>query len=342
MLLRVKHWEGTPTLHKAFSGHLQPSLASHLEKAIPHFAQQEIFSLLGEEFFSSNPSFVRSPLTLARAINHLAVSSNTPLPPLTAPHQGNPIYFAPVFSGFFSIIENLLLMDFFSRLAGGHLVLSPEQFWWGYEVRFSEIFPSLFQIADPSQTERISWFTRDGAADWLQSQTPELQFEFFKFKCAQYNLISDHCAKFLERLGVSQLDYNSSSVLFLRGGDKFSQETVPFPDSLVTFELGRLSSLGDGVQVLSDEFNMAQELQNRFPGVQNISRQSMQGHTLLGNRNRQDVIEILQNFLFLSNSRVAAGCPSSNLMNAANQARIGRGCPAYTSKTFPVPAYLLP
>jgi hypothetical protein len=340
MFLRAKMWEGRSALGDSLSSVAIHTLKSHLEPPVHHFAQQEIIGILGLELYNQIRQ-TNDPLALAVNIHLFSISKKSVSFEFETSHRSLPIHFLPSTSGFFSIIENILLMDFHARISGRRLVLAPEKFWWPYEVTFRELFGDIFEVAEPCEVDGISWFPRDSAMLWLNELHAEHQFEFFKFKCFAYQRIRTRCENYLRLSSVSELKTDSSSVLFLRAGDKFLQETIPFPDHMIAFELGSLSTIGERALVLSDDYSLGKRLEMRFSGVNNISRTRMEGHTLGGNRHRQDVIEIIQNYLCLAKGKVVAGCPSSNLMNAANLTRLGSGCHVHTSDLFPVAAYLL-
>ncbi|MEY2600150.1 MAG: hypothetical protein RLZZ142_2409 [Verrucomicrobiota bacterium] len=346
MCLRALSWTRQPGFPFTVSQDFLQIFRRHLTPPRPHFFQQETLGVLGREFFEANAlpleSFALGLHTQSRP--SLAHPPSPVLPPQDPMRQ--PVYFLPAYSGFFSMVEAVLLMDFYATtIAGGRLVLAPESYWWKYEVSFREIYGSLFEVLPPDAAQGITFFDRNSVARWLETAGPDVQQSFFDFKCARYQQVHQLSRQFLASRSVPPFAPETGAVLYLRGGDKFAQETVPFPQRLIDEELRFLleqQSMGGGeVSVLSDDWNLSVAITERFPGVRNLTRPSMKGHTITNHRSTRDVIEILENFLLLCDAPVCAACPSSNLVNAAHHFRMGAGRKVHTSRLFPVTSYLM-
>ena len=346
MCLRALSWTDQPGFPSNISPDFLQIFQRHLASPRPHLFQQETLGILGREFFE-NHSVPLQPFALGVHTQRPTPLLPPPAPSLLPPDSHRqPIYFLPSYSGFFSMIEAVLLMDFYaSTIAGGRLVLAPEHHWWKYEVPFRQIYSPLFHVLPPKAAQGVTFFDRQSVAQWLEAAIPDAQKSFFDFKCARYQQIHHLSRQFLSSRGVPPFAPEIGSVLYLRGGDKFAQETVPFPQSLIDAELRSLLEQQPGVSgdvcVLSDDWNLATAITSRFPGVRNLTRPSMTGHTITNNRSVRDVIEILENFLLLCDAPVCAACPSSNLVNAAHHFRIGAGRTVHTSRLFPVTSYLM-
>ena len=343
MYLRLKQWAGKDKFLSGLPENVLTLLTNHISTKLPHFYEQEAYGLLGPQFFL-NHGFDDNKLSLARSINK-SILAFRERGQCNSLGKGNitdtPIYFLPTTTGFFSTIENVLLMDFYARYVGGHLVLAPENFWWRYAVPFAEIFPENFSIAGNSSINDVKWFTRNGVADWLASIDESIKLDFFRFKCDRYSEIFQSANDFLLKENRYLHELQDETVLFLRGGDKIRQETISFPNALIDEEVSLLATGKNIINLISDDWDMAERLSARFSQIRNVTLKSSKGHTFVSNISRQDVIEILDKFCALCSASVSAGCASSNLINASNLVRIGRGLKNSNSKLFPIETYLL-
>ncbi|MGQ0709287.1 MAG: hypothetical protein ACT4NV_06005 [Rhodoferax sp.] len=346
--LRLQLWcqegEGPHLGVEAMAPVLRTALERRLGSALAHFAQQEILGVLGEAgaaALAPGLEQLESARRVQARVGHAGLLAQAERPLGRDAGAKPAIYFLPAASGFFSTLENVLLMAFYTELCGGRLVLAPQRYWWRYGLAFDAIFGDLFEIADESQSAGVNWYTRDSVAQWLAQAGAEVQGRFFDYKCQCYPQLFDAIADFLRQFPDDASLEAQGFIAFLRGGDKFSQETVAFPHRLIESMLDAAVQRHGSVQLLSDDWRLAESLARVFPGVRNITQPSSQGHQFASHVTAEDVLKILRNFHALCTCAVSAGCPSSNLVNAANVVRLVRGREVLVSRLFPVPAYLL-
>ncbi len=258
------------------------------------------------------------------------------------------LLYVPRRSGFFSIIENLLNALFFCKKNNVRLVVPPEIYWWPYPLELKGFFEGAIGQGD------LIWGGATARAG-LDFNVPR-QFlrcigrqdleAFFKFKEEFYATFLMRSLEVLSLFNGSQLLRQiGSSVLYLRAGDKIVLETVRVPDQILedaVAEVIRHSS--SPLFVISDSHCEAQKLSSAFPGgeVVNITPKSFEGYFHRKDENSlQDCLAILRNFCLLARSPVAVSCPSSNLVNAACWARVGkRETRVAHSKYVPVYRYI--
>jgi hypothetical protein len=335
MALRVSSW----LRNGEFSGQpgkdaLYTIVEESINEKIDCFQQQELLGLLGRDWFRARDLTSKVDLAIDLQGDYKRGGG-------FCEFTGGPLFYAlPSFSGLFSTIESIFLLWFFAtEIRGGTLVLAPERYWWRYEIPFRDIFGSFFSIIMEEDVANVSWVPRSELFQWFQSSEPDVKKKFHNFKCANYPIIISIFNNYFLQSGEKQLT-PVDAIVFIRGGDKIDQETVPFPEQLVLEELQHLQSHGR-VGLLSDDWTLANQYSSKLPYVVNLTQTDSSGHYLGRCRTKADVIKIIQNMLALCLTPVAVGCPSSNLINAANYYRRGTGRDVYKSDLFPVPTYLL-
>jgi len=335
MALRVSSWlRDDDSLCTQRNEDLYKIVEKTARRELDCFSQQELLGLLGVEWFVKRG--LTDSIRLANDLETDFPRDSYMNDTLTNSH----LYALPSYSGFFSTIESILLLWFFATVINGKtLVLAPEKYWWGYEVRFEDIFGSLVAIAREEDASKVSWIPRDSVFQWFKNSEWEKKKIFHKFKCTKYPIIVSILNNyFIHYSGIEVMPVDV--IMFIRGGDKVDQETVPFPEKLVLKELQQLQHNGR-VGLLSDDWALANQYAMKLPFVENLTHSDSSGHFFGSCRTKNDVMKIIQNVLALCLAPVAVGCPSSNLINAVNYYRKGVGREIYKSELFPVATYLL-
>jgi len=343
---RLYLWARSTRSTAAPSDILVHSLRQRCAQPLSFFAQQELVGVFGIQGLQQIGVPTENLATAIRITtwNYGEERQKQRVPRLgTNPlhHKKPPLHFIPATSGFFSTIENILLMAYIADSNGSRLVLAPEKYWWRYDMAFTAIFGDLFELADDSITTKVKWITRDSAAQWLQSAGDSVQVGFFAAKHSYYLEVHAALVSYMKTTGKRPKSAADTALLFLRGGDKFSQETIAFPYRLIEATIAKLDSQCGRVQVLSDDWRIAEALTTDNPQLLNITQETSLGHQLGMDRSVDDVWKIIENFISVCSAEVSAGCPSSNLINAANVYRRAMGHRIAVTELFPIEAYLL-
>jgi hypothetical protein len=228
--------------------------------------------------------------------------------------------FKPRKSGFFSVIENIIVALFIAEQDGVVLMLPPEKDWWPYEVSFHQIFGNSLGLKYDKNISLESSIDFDAAREKVAYLGLDDANVFYVHKRKIYNVIYNLVLKYLSGLEIIE---QGIPIYFVRAGDKLELETVLPPMNLVEKSLLSVLDKFGSIGIISDDYVHAEKLRLRLNhiGVYNLTSKNCYGHELSTSTSENDVITILKNFVLLRQSPVALSCPSSNLVNAAHWAR---------------------
>jgi hypothetical protein len=228
--------------------------------------------------------------------------------------------YSPPPTGFFSIIENIILAQFLCALQKKAFRLDERfELWWRYPVPFRDLFQGLFgpqPVASDKPVKYIGWNT---VREIMASAGPSLLQAYANFKHEEYKAVKMVLRDWLSRNGGEVGDLSDAAIYYIRGGDKLVLETMVPPAHVVESDFGSLYRNSARFLVLSDDYQLAQEFVQRFaaPQLENITEQKFKGYFVQSNT-VDDVRAIARNYLTLASVKYSMSCPSSNLVNAAH------------------------
>ena len=225
--------------------------------------------------------------------------------------------YQPRNSGFFSVIENMIVAAYVARLSNKTLLIDNTYAWWNYEEDFGDIFRNAFgwKLVDklPNDAHAVHFesmrdFIFKGGEVYLQ--------QFYKFKLQMYGSI----LKDIRRYYNGELfNVEGAGLMFLRGGDKAQVEAPLQPWEHYIHDLTELSRRVSRVLILSDEYNAA-AYARAGTTARNITPNDHNGyHHRFGEK--VSCLPILKNYLALVDCLESVSCPSANLVNAAHWSR---------------------
>jgi hypothetical protein len=228
--------------------------------------------------------------------------------------------FTPRRSGFFSVIENIIVASFVAEQDGVALMLSPERDWWPYEVSFHQIFGNSLGLRHDKNIYQDLSVGFDEARGKVAHLNIDNGYIFYAYKRKVYSVTHSLVLRYLSGLEITE---QGIPVYFVRAGDKLELETVLPPERLVQKNLSSVLNKFGSIGILSDDYNYAESLRLRLShlGACNLTSKNCNGHELSASTSTNDVITILKNFILLRQSPVKLSCPSSNLVNAAHWSR---------------------
>jgi hypothetical protein len=238
-------------------------------------------------------------------------------------------------SGFFSVIENIIAAEFSAWVRGRALLIDTSYDWWGYEESFQELFPSAFKtISGGLNADGMRAVEFNGMRESIFNGPNEMLEDFYNFKIWKYQSVYDDLKNFYTKsLPIS----DSSCVMFIRGGDKLAVETIPTPPIFLERDLKEAAKRVDDLYVLSDEYALANLVNELNDDVMNITPKSCKGY-VHAYGNKISCEQIVKNYLTLVDCRESLSCPSANLVNAAHWTKTK---PLQSKHSFPVYRYAL-
>ena len=277
-------------------------------KKLNYFYKQEIVACMGMELACD-----WYKLTDEQYFTYLGFTQDDDELPSYIP-QGVMLY-QPRDSGFFSVIENLIVAKYVARMNNKQLIVDNTYAWWGYDEPFEDIFRD-FTLVDnvPANPQAIHF---DSMRNFIFTATDEHMYEFYKFKIQMYK-------KILRDIRWYYKDevYNvaRSGLIFLRGGDKLETETISPPEHLLYRDIAALARRVSRRVVLSDDYALAEKVANKESVITNITPREHTGyrHAYGG---KVSCKPILKNYLALVDCKESLACPSANLVNAAHWSR---------------------
>jgi hypothetical protein len=231
------------------------------------------------------------------------------------------IVYTPRVSGWFSIIENIISAEFAGYRSGKKVIINDLANWWPYDLSFKEVYSNNFLLLSDFNLNNLPMITFDNVRTYLYDYTFKTLDEYKRFsayKRNKYLSILKSTKQFLAK-NIVDLPTSSYGVIFVRGGDKFVQESIQVPYDIIKQDL-KLINNKCPIYIVGDDFNIAETLINSLndPRLVNCIQSTKQGYFLFTRVSRELCIDILKNYVICSNSILNIGCPSSNLLNASN------------------------
>jgi len=274
-----------------------------------HFYKQEIVSCLGMELACAHYK-----LTTEQYHTYLGFIDNDTPHAITLPYipDGSMVY-QPRNSGFFSVIENMIVAAYVARLNNKELLIDNTYAWWDYKEPFDDIFRTTFTLVDrlPTNPQAIHF---ESMREFIFTASPMHIDQFTQFKVQMYGKIEREIRRYYKDETYNVLD---AGLIFLRGGDKLEAETILPPMDLLMRDIAALARRVPHRFVLSDDYVLAERIVDKDNAVINITPF---GHRGYRHRYGEKVscLPILKNYLALVDCDESLACPSANLVNAAN------------------------
>ena len=300
-------------------------------------ASLDLVNLLGPDTFKSFDAFERTEIVtclgprLASILTGIDISdlknygdgaSNEISVDFNSRPESDEIWcYTPPPTGFFSLIENILIAKFICRLQGKEFRLDKNfNSWWRYPVNFESIFPEFFKVDDKLNDRPVKYLQWEFARDLIKTVGHDVLKYFSKFKVEEYKKIRVALEKWLKLEGESVAVSAQSAVYFIRGGDKLALETVVPPEHVIEYDFNHIFKMSDHFMVLSDDYRMAEDFRIRYgkSKIDNITEKICAGYYANCMSTVDDVRRIIKNYMVIASVRYSMSCPSSNLVNAAH------------------------
>ena len=228
--------------------------------------------------------------------------------------------YVPPPTGFFSVMENIVLAKFFCKVHNKAFKLDLQHNWWRYPVPFLDLLGG-YDIAefnlDMPHDKYIMW---DVLRQYFRYIHPG-NFNFLKkFKAQEYRKIKRTLRLYLDSTDSRPRPAPEDCIVFIRGGDKVQIETIEAPQQFIHADIATLRARGTDVRVLSDDHGLAESLIATLglSSDANLTARNRAGYHLHAGHSLNDVHTIIHNYLMLANARYSISCPSSNLVNSAH------------------------
>ncbi len=273
------------------------------------FYKQEIVSCLGMELACDKYNLSEERYEMYRGVFPLDAEAPK------AVYKGEMLY-QPRQSGFFSVIENIIVAAFVAELNDKKLVLDGTYDWWGYEEPFNKIFPDIEVLEKlPTAPQAVHF---ESMRDSIFKGDDDYVKMFMAFKDNFYINVRRNIQSFYDG---DTYNVRDSGLVFVRGGDKLQAETVEPPPHTFITDLRNLSRRVRKTFILSDDHEYAEKIKNLGTGLtRNITPTTAKGyhHNYSG---KVSCMPILKNFIALVEAKESMACPSANLVNAAHWCR---------------------
>lgn len=281
------------------------------------YEKQELFVCLGQPVLSELIGNDFNFSTLSTAWDDFDYSADLNL---TNSKPDETWTYIPPPTGFFSVIENIVLAKFFCKINNKTFRLDTNHNWWRYPVPFLHLFEGTGTSdfnTDLPQEKFIMW---DTLRHYFRFINPAAFNLLKKFKIQQYERIKHSLSHYLDGIDLRPRPAPEECIVFIRGGDKVQLETIDAPSGLLLSDIEAMKKRRVPVRILSDDHGLAESLvQSLGLGKEsNLTASNRKGYHLQAGHSLNDVHTIINNFLILSNARYSFGCPSSNLVNSAH------------------------
>lgn len=292
------------------------------------FYRQEVVACLGMEHACRKYN-----LTPAQYDLHVGILPDPDIVPLLVP-TGTMLY-QPRNSGFFSVIENMIVAAYVARLSNKELIVDNTYEWWNYEEKFEDIFRGVFTLVDrlPHDAAAVHF---DSMRDFIFKASDAYLRQFYSFKLDMYSDIERAIRRYYKKDKYSVED---AGLMFVRGGDKAQVEAPLQPFSRYKEDINKLARRVPRVLVLSDDYELAKDV-CKDTVAENITPDYHNGyHHRFGEK--VSCLPILKGYIALTDAKESVSCPSANLVNAAHWSR-AHNSNAHNYNTFnPVYRYAL-
>jgi hypothetical protein len=277
-----------------------------------HFYKQEIVSCLGMELACDYYK-----LNIEQYHTYLGFLEGGDAHAITLPYvpDGSMVY-QPRNSGFFSVIENMIVAAYVARMNNKELLIDNTYAWWDYKEPFEDIFRTTFTLVDrlPANPQAVHF---ESMRDFIFTASPMHIDQFSQFKAQMYGKIEREIKRYYKD---ETYNVEGAGLIFMRGGDKLEAETILPPIDLLMNDVAALARRVPRRLVLSDDYVLAERIVDKDDAVTNITPF---GHRGYRHRYGEKVscLPILKNYLALIDCEESLACPSANLVNAANWTR---------------------
>ena len=168
--------------------------------------------------------------------------------------------YVPPPTGFFSVLENVVMAKFYCELHQKIFVLDATFNWWVYPVNFFDIFDAQFNRVIPSNSKKIYQLNWETLRDVAKRMDVKVAKRFAKFKAKEFYKIRKQLTNYHQSNFNNGILKDYSCVVFIRGGDKTLYETVESPISLLLRDIANIRVSGQEFHILSDDFDLAENL----------------------------------------------------------------------------------
>lgn len=286
------------------------------------FSYEELIACLGFD--------LSSQLEIPRNCNDDSFNSINTLRQLDTDY----VLYRPAKSGFFSVLENIVNAHILAKAIGKELLLDESGDWWIYKIPFQNLFGGLFRSAG------ITSILHSANMKALRLDFPvmrhlvaSLAFEAPTYFRAQKRALYQPLGSSLSlNANLKDASHKDRPLFYFRAGDKLLLESIRLPTDFVIqdMKLG-LRNYG-AISVLSDDWSTAESLSDILGGgakVINLTEPQFRGYFSksvnpqlpIDTNSIDDIRAILNNFTYMVQSAFVVGCPSSNLVNAAQWCR---------------------
>lgn len=226
------------------------------------------------------------------------------------------ILYKPILSGFFSILENIILAEYCINNMNCAMVIDNSYDWWPYPIKFEELFPDKFiyknEIKAPFNQHIDTNIVRTFFNSTINNNYNFLcGFHYFKSK--KYEYLKTLLKQFITNKKIL-LPFDDSLSIFLRYGDKIQQESLPLPINLILTEAHNFDART--IYIVGDHYNNGQLIADKVGGINLISK-NMSGYLLSNIPNSNEFLDIIYFYIIMSETNYVIGSASNNIVNAS-------------------------
>jgi hypothetical protein len=282
----------------------EKEILERLPKELPKnwFYRQEIVCCLGRHLAFKKYDIDEKEWDLCRGLVHYRDTIYADNP------DNRELYYQPRNSGLFSVIENIIVADFYATQLNHHLVIVGDGGWWNYDEEFSAIFPYKVKYGVKPNINFEAMRNNIFNADLTTIN------QFYTFKQNAYKDILRRVSK------VVDVGDFAGCLFFFRGGDKLLTETVLPPDDVICADIYAASRRHKMTYLLSDDGELAKKISMMADPIISMVHDNKKGyHHVPGQK--ISCLPILQNYVMLATCEESISCPSANLVNAAHWSR---------------------
>ena len=275
-----------------------------LPKELPKnwFYRQEIVCCLGRHLAFKKYDIDEKEWELCRGLIHYKDSIYVDF------MEKRELYYQPRNSGLFSVIENIIVAEFYAAQLNHNVVIVGDGNWWNYDEEFSAIFPYKVKYGVKPNIDFEAMRNNIFNADLTTIN------QFYTFKQNAYKDILRRVSK------VVDVEDFPSCLFFFRGGDKLLTETILPPDDVILADIKAASRRHKMTYLTSDDGELAKKIAAMDDSIISLVMDKKQGyHHVPGQK--ISCIPILQNYVMLATCEESISCPSANLVNAAHWSR---------------------
>lgn len=229
------------------------------------------------------------------------------------------IYYSNPLSGFFSMVENILLADFVAKINRKKLCLLQIP-GWPLPVPLEEIVKALgisAEVVEAAPVEDFIYGITNIRDFFYKNSNPDIIELLLSHKSLGYGNLRKYVAeKYLHALpaGVST---DNGSLLYVRRGDKIELEDIPLSFSDLEGFIGTEIFRKSAIFLISDDYHWAEGFSNHSSyNVRNITFH-VSGGSVGFSPDEENFRALLSNFYYLSEFQYSYGTSTSNLVNAA-------------------------